>query len=72
MAARQAVGITERRTIEASPEPSEARDELADDYASEHLTADAAAVSGFVDEVIEPEETRARLAWALTLLGGRR
>ena len=31
-----------------------------------------AAVSGFVDEVIEPEETRRRLAWALALLGGPR
>ena len=72
MAARQAVGITERRTIEAAPDPSEARDELADEYAGEHLTASAAAVSGFVDEVIEPEETRARLTWALALLGGPR
>ncbi len=72
MAARQAVGITERRTIEAAPDPSEAREELADEYAGEHLTASAAAVSGFVDEVIEPEETRARLTWALALLGGPR
>jgi acetyl-CoA carboxylase carboxyltransferase component len=72
MAARQAVGITERRTIEAAPDPSEAHDELADEYAGEHLTASAAAVSGFVDEVIEPGETRARLSWALALLGGPR
>ena len=72
MAARQAVGITERRTIEAAPDPAEAHDELADEYADEHLTASAAAVSGFVDEVIEPEETRARLTWALALLGGPR
>ncbi len=70
MAARQAVGITERRTIEAAPDPAEAQDELADEYAAEHLTASAAAVSGFVDEVIEPEETRARLTWALALPGG--
>jgi acetyl-CoA carboxylase carboxyltransferase component len=72
MAARQAVGITKRRSIEAAPDPAATRDELADEYASEHLTATAAAVSGFVDEVIEPHETRARLCWALALLGGRR
>ncbi len=72
MAARQAVGITERRRIAAAPDPAEARDDLADDYAAEHLTASAAAVSGFVDEVIEPDSTRTRLAWALSHLGGSR
>ena len=34
--------------------------------------ADAAAAEGFVDELVEPAETRARLAGALrTLAGGR-
>jgi acetyl-CoA carboxylase carboxyltransferase component len=70
MAARQAVGITARRQIAAAPDPAAARAELADDYAAEHLTASAAAVSGFVDEVIDPASTRTRLAWALALLGG--
>jgi len=63
MAARQAVGIVRRRDIEAGPEG--AREQLAAAYAAEHLTAAAAAAAGFVDEVIEPSETRDRLAFAL-------
>jgi acetyl-CoA carboxylase carboxyltransferase component len=38
------------------------RDELPD------VSVDAAAGAGFVDEIIEPGETRARLAWALRTL----
>ena len=65
MAARQAVGIVERRRIAAAPEPESLRDSLAGAYAGEHLTAAAAAAAGFVDEVIEPDETRRRVDWAL-------
>ena len=46
-------------------------EELTSAYAAEHLTADAAAASGFVDEVIDPRETHDRLAWALTAMEGR-
>jgi acetyl-CoA carboxylase carboxyltransferase component len=69
MAARQAVGVVHRRVLaqEGPPDP----DRLAEEYADEHLTAAAAAASGFVDEVIEPRATRDRLAWALRSLGGR-
>ena len=63
MAARQAVGIVRRREIEAGDEG--AREELAVEYAAEHLTASAAAAAGWVDEVIEPAATRDRLAFAL-------
>jgi acetyl-CoA/propionyl-CoA carboxylase carboxyl transferase subunit len=69
MAARQAVGIVHGRVLAA--DPSLRRDELADAYAAEHLTAAAAAASGFVDEVIDPGASRDRLAWALHSLGGR-
>jgi acetyl-CoA carboxylase carboxyltransferase component len=69
MAAAQAVGIVHRRALAEDGGPS--RDELADAYAGEHLTASAAAASGFVDEVIEPAATRDRLAWALRSLGER-
>ena len=72
MAARQAVGIVERRTIAAAPEPELARDALAEEYAGEHLTASTAAESGFVDEVIEPSDTRRRVGWALGALEGMR
>lgn len=66
MAARQAVGIVHRRALATADGPS--LESLADAYAGEHLTATAAAASGFVDEVIEPEQTRDRLAWALRSL----
>jgi acetyl-CoA carboxylase carboxyltransferase component len=70
MAAGQAVGIVHRRRLADETGPG-LLDELTDAYAAEHLTADAAAASGFVDEVIDPRETHDRLAWALAVLEGR-
>ncbi|HET9185668.1 MAG TPA: carboxyl transferase domain-containing protein, partial [Solirubrobacterales bacterium] len=66
MAARQAVGIISRRTLLEPGGPS--REELAEAYAGEHLTAPAAAASGWADEVIDPACSRDRLAWALRSL----
>jgi acetyl-CoA carboxylase carboxyltransferase component len=66
MAARQAVGIVHRRRLaESNGEGEGLLAELSAAYAAEHLTAEAAAESGFVDEVIDPAETHDRLAWAL-------
>jgi acetyl-CoA carboxylase carboxyltransferase component len=65
MAANQAVGIVHRRRLEADGGDPGLRAELAAAYTEEHLGAEAAAADGFVDEVIDPAETRARLAWAL-------
>jgi len=62
MSAGQAVNFVHRRELADSPDD---RDLLAQRYAAEHLTAAAAAASGFVDEVIEPADTRACLSWAL-------
>lgn len=69
MAARQAVAIVHHRALGEAGGPS--RDELAEAYAAEHFTAEAAAAGGWVDEVIEPAASRDRLAWALKSLGGR-
>jgi acetyl-CoA carboxylase carboxyltransferase component len=41
---------------------------LADLYAQEHLRADAAAAGGFIDEVVDPADTRRRVAGALRAL----
>ncbi len=72
MSARGAVGIVHRRELRSAEDPEAERMRLADAYAREHLSAAAAAAAGFVDELVEPAETRARLAWALrTLSGGR-
>jgi acetyl-CoA carboxylase carboxyltransferase component len=72
MGPSQAVGIIHRREIAAAAEPETVRDRFAREYAEEHLSARAAASRGFVDEVIAPSETRARLAGALAALGGAR
>jgi acetyl-CoA carboxylase carboxyltransferase component len=72
MGAVPAVGIIHRRELAAATDPEAERAVLAAAYADEHLGAHAAAAGGFVDEVIEPHETRARLRWALEALGERR
>jgi acetyl-CoA carboxylase carboxyltransferase component len=70
MAAGQAVGVVHRRRLAEADGP-DLLTELTSAYAAQHLTADAAAANGFVDEVIDPSETHARLAWALDALGER-
>jgi acetyl-CoA carboxylase carboxyltransferase component len=72
MSARAAVGIVNRRELAASLDAEAERERLATAYASEHLRAEAAAASGFVDEIIEPGQTRARLAGALQALARAR
>ena len=75
MAAEQAVGVVERRRLAAADDPARLRERLAADYAAQHLSAEAAARGGHVDEVILPGQTRPRLAAALGLArpdrGGR-
>jgi acetyl-CoA carboxylase carboxyltransferase component len=61
MGARQAVELVHRREIASGSDPVV----LADAYAAEHLPVAVSAASGFVDEVIEPSETRERIAFAL-------
>jgi acetyl-CoA carboxylase carboxyltransferase component len=68
MGAKPAVGIIHRRELAAADDPELAREELAQRYAEDHLRPDVAAAGGFVDELIEPSETRARIAWALRSL----
>jgi acetyl-CoA carboxylase carboxyltransferase component len=68
MGARQAVGIVNRREIEAAADPAAARDALAGDYAAEHLSASSATAEGYIDEVVLPSHTRRRLIDALSTL----
>jgi acetyl-CoA carboxylase carboxyltransferase component len=65
MSAHAAVGIVNRRELRVAGDVDAERKRLADAYADEHLRADAAAAAGFVDEIVEPSETRDRLVWAL-------
>jgi acetyl-CoA carboxylase carboxyltransferase component len=68
MGSQQAVGIVHRRSIAAEADPDRARERLAREYAEEHLSAAAAARQGFVDEIVVPSQSRARLAAALSAL----
>jgi acetyl-CoA carboxylase carboxyltransferase component len=71
MAASQAVGIIHGKKlaeIDDDDREEDVKSDLATDYAEEHLRSHVAARDGYIDEVIEPGETRARLAWALEML----
>ena len=68
MAARQAIEIVHRRELAADRSIGE---RLAAAYGEQHLSAAAAAASGFVDEVIDPPQTQPRLARALDWLEAR-
>jgi acetyl-CoA carboxylase carboxyltransferase component len=70
MAARQAVGFIHRRDIAAAEDPEGARDHLADRYAGEQLTAEAAAAAGVIDDIVAPADTRGELAGSLATLAG--
>jgi len=72
MSARAAVGIVNRRELRVAADPDTERGRLAGAYADEHLRARAAAADGFVDEIIEPAQTRQRLSFALLTLAGTR
>jgi acetyl-CoA carboxylase carboxyltransferase component len=65
MGAKPAVGIIHRRELAASEDPDATREELAGLYAEEHLRPHVAAAHGQIDELIEPRQTRSRVAWAL-------
>lgn len=69
MGPEAAVDIIHRRELRDVEDPALARGRLIREYRAEHLVAEAAARRGHVDEVISPNQTRARLAHALDVLG---
>jgi acetyl-CoA carboxylase carboxyltransferase component len=70
MGPKQAVGIVHKRDIAAAEDPEAEHDRLAAAYADEHVSAAVAAREGFIDELVEPIDTRRRLAGALSALSG--
>jgi acetyl-CoA carboxylase carboxyltransferase component len=68
MGAKPAVGIIHRRELSDAPDPDATRTRLASEYAHTQLRPEVAARSGYIDELIAPSETRARVAWALRSL----
>jgi propionyl-CoA carboxylase beta chain len=66
LGAQGAVKILERKRLAASDDPDGLRAELEEDYRDRFLSPWPAARGGFIDEVIEPKDTRRRLVRALT------
>lgn len=63
-----AANILYRRQIDTHEEPEKERARLTDEYRKQFLTPYAAATAGYVDDVIEPRETRSRIINALAAL----
>jgi len=61
MGPRGAVNILFSDAIEAADDPDEKREELIAEYREEYANPYTAADRGFLDDVIEPGETRSRL-----------
>jgi propionyl-CoA carboxylase beta chain len=66
-----AVNIISRREVAAADDPDAARAELISDYKERYEHPFIAAARGYVDDVIDPRETRKRIARALKMLRGK-
>lgn len=72
MGPEAAVGIIFKREIESAPDPAARRAELAQEYREKFANPYVAAARGYVDDVIEPAQTRPRLIEALQMLHNKR
>ena len=68
MGAEGAANILYGKQIKAASDPAAKRKELTAEYQAEYLNPYAAAKAGYIDEVIEPAETRRKLIEALAAL----
>jgi propionyl-CoA carboxylase beta chain len=67
-----AVNIIFRKEIAAADDPEARREELVEDYRETFANPYVAAARGYIDDVIEPAETRPRLIEALQMLQNKR
>jgi acetyl-CoA carboxylase carboxyltransferase component len=67
-----AVEIVARRELAAADDPVARRKELVAEYAERFTTPYVAAERGYIDDVIDPAETRAVLARSLAMLASKR
>ena len=67
-----AANIVFKKEIEAAKDPAAARKEKIAEYRAEFATPYQAAKRGYVDDVIEPRETRQKVAAALNMLASKR
>ncbi len=67
-----AVNIIFRKELAAAKEPLKRKAELVDEYREKFANPYVAASRGYIDDVIEPHETRPRLINALEMLSNKR
>jgi len=67
-----AVNIIYRKELEASNDPEILRGKLITDYREKFANPFVAAARGYIDDVIEPRETRAKLISALEILENKK
>jgi acetyl-CoA carboxylase carboxyltransferase component len=72
MGAEGAVNVVFRKEIERAADPAAKREQLIREYREKFSTPYAAAERGFIDDVIEPSETRPRLIRSLRMLSTKR
>jgi propionyl-CoA carboxylase beta chain len=72
MGPEAAVGIVFRDELAKAADPAAARARYLDEYREKFASPYAAAELGYIDEVIRPRETRAKLCRGLALLGNKR
>jgi acetyl-CoA carboxylase carboxyltransferase component len=67
-----AVNIIFRKELAAADDPVKAKEQLVEEYRDKFANPYVAASYGFIDDVIEPSETRPRLINALEMLSNKR
>jgi acetyl-CoA carboxylase carboxyltransferase component len=72
MGAQGAVNIVYRRELDAAADPEKRRAELVEEYAERYANPYIAAERGYVDDVINPADTRKVLIRGLTMLKTKR
>jgi acetyl-CoA carboxylase carboxyltransferase component len=72
MGASGAVEIVHRRDLTGADDPASLRTSLIDEYEERYATPYIAAERGFIDDVIDPADTRRVLSYSLDLLRGKR
>jgi methylmalonyl-CoA decarboxylase subunit alpha len=72
MGAEGAVDIVYGREIKAAADPQGVREERIEQYNAEYLNPHLAAKLGYVDEIINPDQTRKMVYQSLVLLGDKR
>lgn len=68
LGAMGAVNILYKKEIESAPDPAAMREQLANEYRAKFSNPYYAASTGYVDDIIEPKETRPKIIAALGAL----